>query len=412
MIKVLVVDDVDDTRSHIAKLISFEPDVEVVGSAGSGREALELAATLQPDVVLMDINMPGMDGIQTTEQLARRVPGAAIVMMSIHGDADYLRRSMVAGAREFLVKPFSGDELIASMRAVHARNAERRPTSPVAVGPGMAGHSPASPAHRGRVVALFSPKGGVGRSTLAVNIAVAAASERHRVALVDGSFQFGDIALLLNLNPRSATIADVLADGAGDDRGESIDNALITHASGVRVLLPPPSPEMAELVNAKSARSIVERLRQQHDLVIVDTWPLLQEPALTLLDTADEVLCVVTLDLTTIKNTRVLVALADKLGYGDGKLKLVLNRADSGHGISIADVEHSVGRKVDYTVVSDARTVVNALNRGLPFFSLNRQAQISRDVAAIARALVDGPEAANAPAPDRQQPRRLALARH
>ena len=93
--------------------------------AASGMEALEIAARLRPDVVLMDINMPGMDGIATTEQLSASVPTASIVMMSVQGEADYLRRSMLAGAREFLVKPFSSDELCSSIRQVYAREREK-----------------------------------------------------------------------------------------------------------------------------------------------------------------------------------------------------------------------------------------------------------------------------------------------
>src|SRR5664279_5990044 len=112
-IRVLIVDDISETRDHLAKLLGFEPDIEVVGTASSGAEAIELAARILPDVVLMDINMPDMDGITATERLSAKVPDAAVVMMSVQGEADYLRRSMLAGAREFLVKPFSSDELTA-----------------------------------------------------------------------------------------------------------------------------------------------------------------------------------------------------------------------------------------------------------------------------------------------------------
>ena len=115
-IRVLVVDDIPETRDHLTKLLGFESDIDVVGSAASGKEALEMGARLNPDVILMDINMPDMDGIAATEQLSSSVPGAAVVMMSVQGEADYLRRSMLAGAREFLVKPFSSDELTASIR--------------------------------------------------------------------------------------------------------------------------------------------------------------------------------------------------------------------------------------------------------------------------------------------------------
>ena len=124
-IGVVIVDDIPETREHVSKLLSFENDIEVVGMAASGMEALELAARLRPDVVLMDINMPGMDGIATAEQLSSSVPTASLVMMSVQGEADYLRRSMLAGAREFLVKPFSSDELCSSIRQVYARERDK-----------------------------------------------------------------------------------------------------------------------------------------------------------------------------------------------------------------------------------------------------------------------------------------------
>src|SRR6476620_7399980 len=139
-IRALIVDDIPETRDHRTKLLGFESDIEVVGSAASGSESLTMAAKMLPDVVLMDVNMPDMDGIAATETLSAQVPTAAVVMMSVQGEADYLRRSMLAGAREFLVKPFSSDELTASIRQVSAR--ERDKQSLMAVAP--ATHSGAS----------------------------------------------------------------------------------------------------------------------------------------------------------------------------------------------------------------------------------------------------------------------------
>src|SRR5690242_13071537 len=218
-IRVLIVDDIPETRDHLTKLLGFESDIDVVGAAASGREAIELATQLLPDVVLMDINMPDMDGISATERLSAEVPTAAVVMMSVQGEADYLRRSMLAGAREFLVKPFSSDELCSSIRQVYSRERDKMarvmPAAPVT---SMVPHVPAGAREPGKVITLFSPKGGVGRTTLAVNLAVALASEMGRsVALVDASLQFGDVGVLLNLNPKNKSIVDVLGDvGNGD----------------------------------------------------------------------------------------------------------------------------------------------------------------------------------------------------
>ena len=112
-----------DPRPPREAALASRPTSRSSGVAASGREALEMAAELTPDVVLMDINMPDMDGIATTEQLSAEVPTAAVVMMSVQGEADYLRRSMLAGAREFLVKPFT------SRRAVARRSGRSTPGS-------------------------------------------------------------------------------------------------------------------------------------------------------------------------------------------------------------------------------------------------------------------------------------------
>lgn len=245
-IKVLIVDDIPETCDHLTKLLGFEGDMDVVGSAASGEEAITLASSLTPDVVLMDINMPNMDGIAATEQLSRTVPSASAIMMSVQGEADYLRRSMLAGAREFLVKPFSSDELTASIHQVYGRDRDKMNRMAVAsVGTDTNGGSKnggGSEAELGQVVAAFSPKGGVGKTTVAVNMAVAAATELgKKVVLVDGSFQFGDVGVLLNLHPKSKSIADLVPElEAAGGEPESIDTFVITHSTGIRVPLATP----------------------------------------------------------------------------------------------------------------------------------------------------------------------------
>jgi pilus assembly protein CpaE len=392
-IRVLIVDDIPETRDHLSKLLGFEGDIEVVGAAASGSEAIAMAISLLPDVVLMDINMPDMDGIAATEQLSSRVPTAAVVMMSVQGEADYLRRSMLAGAREFLVKPFSSDELTASIRQVHAREREKQSRMVLApVGPGS-GNGAAVDRDPGQIVAIFSPKGGVGRTTVAVNLAVAAATELgKKVVLVDGSFQFGDVGVLLNLNPKNKSIADLVPElEAGEP--ESIDTFVINHSAGIRVLLAPPTPEMAELITPTGIRRVLDTLRGQHDLVIVDCTSWFNETTLAILDTADMILTMLSLEITSIKNMRLFLEVADQLGYEQGKVRLVLNRADSTLGIRVTDVEHSIGRKVDHTIVSDGRSVVYALNRGVPFFLSNREAQVSQDVLRLAQAVAGARQA-------------------
>jgi pilus assembly protein CpaE len=387
-IRVLIVDDIPETRDHLAKLLGFESDIEVVGSAASGAEALSVAASLLPDVILMDINMPDMDGITATEQLSAEVPTAAVVMMSVQGEADYLRRSMLAGAREFLVKPFSSDELTASIRQVYSRERDKASRMLIA-NPAPAPARASSGREPGQVVAVFSPKGGVGRTTVAVNLAVAAATELgKKVVIVDGSFQFGDVGVLLNLNPKNKSIADLVPELENGGEPESIDTFVINHSSGVRVLLAPPSPEMAELITPSGVKRVLEVLRESNDLVIVDCSSYFNDTTLAILDASDVILTMLTLEITSIKNMRLFLEVADQLGYDSRKMRLVLNRADSTLGIRVADVEHSIGRKVDHSIVSDGRSVVYALNRGVPFFLSNRETQVSQDILRLATSLV------------------------
>ncbi len=407
-IRVLVVDDIPETRDHLTKLLGFESDIDVVGSAASGREAIQMATKLRPDVVLMDINMPDMDGIAATEQLSANVPGSAVVMMSVQGEADYLRRSMLAGAREFLVKPFSSDELTASIRQVALRERDKRSKIGVPTPHSqVAGGNDEGPG--GRVVAVFSPKGGVGRTTVSVNVAVAAARELgQRVVVMDGSFQFGDVGVLLNLSPKSNSIADlipVLEAGEVD----SIKTFVMEHTSGISVLLAPPSPEMAETITANSVRQVLEALRRSHDLVVVDCTAFFNDTTLAILDEADVILTMLSLEITSIKNMRLFLEVADQLGYVGDKVRLVLNRADSSLGIRVADVEQSIGRKIDETIVSDGRSVVYALNRGIPFFVSNREAQVSQDILRLARSLVEGPSGSPAKVEAGKSPQKKSL---
>ncbi len=117
------------------------------------------------------------------------------------------------------------------------------------------------------------------------------------------------------------------------------------------------------------------RCAQTHDLVVIDSTAALLDATLAFLDQSDVVLTVLTLEITNIKNMRQFLALVEQLGFSESKIQLVLNRADSAYGIRFQDVESSIGRKINHTVVSDGRTVVFALNRGVPFVVASRQSQ-------------------------------------
>jgi len=389
-IRVLIADDDAEARRQLSQLLAGEAGIAVVGTAASGSEALELAEKDLPDVVLLDTDMPGLDGIAVTERICATVPATGVIMLSSQAEANDWRRAMLAGARDFLLQPITREELVGSIRQVHAihqRELERLAQAARHLQSGNGQVQAESPeGGPGRIVALFSPKGGVGRTTLAVNLAAAAVKNGHNVCLFDASFQFGDVGIMLDLNPKSGSIGDLLPGGADDDP-DAIETVMINHSSGLHVVLAPPSPEVAELVQPGPVRHMLETLRRNHDLVVVDTGGALNDVTLAVLDVADVILGVMTLEITNIKNMRLFLHLADSLSYLD-KLQLVLNRSDATLGIRVADAEQSLGRQIDHAVVSDGRTVVYALNRGVPFSVSNPEARVSRDVKRLAEHLL------------------------
>jgi pilus assembly protein CpaE len=406
-IRILIVDDIADTRENLAKLIGFEPDMEVAATAGGGQEAVNLAKQHRPHVILMDINMPDMDGITATEIISNTVPESPIIMMSVQGEQDYLRRSMLAGAREFLVKPFSADELINSIRHVHelekVRRARYAPVAPAAPAGGPTVNA-ATGRDNGKIITFFSPKGGVGRTTIATNLAVALHQITNKpVVLVDGSLPFGDIAVILNMSPKAKTIADLIGSFETAD-SDVVESILVQHSTGIKVMLAPPTPESTELITGAHIKHVLEILRERYAYIVVDTWPSFQEQVITMLDVADVILTLMTLEITSLKNVRVFMEVVEKLGYDEAKVQLVANRNDSSGGIKASDVEASLGRKIPHTIVSDGRTLVLAVNRGVPFVISHRDSQVAKDIFALAQKIAVT-ETAPAAAGKQAQPR-------
>ena len=391
MIRLLIVDDIASTRENLQKLLSFEEDIEVVGMAGDGKEGLEQAQKLQPDIVLTDVNMPVMDGIQLTERLATELPQSPAIIMSVQGERDYLRRAMQAGAREYLIKPFSHDELVAAIRRVHQLEQKKGV---------MVARTPADgqgPAHAalGEVIVLFSGKGGVGRTLLATNLSVALATEtKARVALVDLDLQFGDVGVMLNLD-HSRSITDVADVGEGLD-ADLLNEILATGPGGIRVLLAPISPELADLVSTDNVRAVMAELRKAYDYIIVDTPCHLAESNLEVIETAQRVIVMTALTIPSIKDAKLSLKVLESLSIEPASVLLVVNRSDGHSDFNRESIEQNLAHQVAAQLPHEPRAVGDAVTRGAPFVSLHPDSEISRAVREIVGLISPEPETAAA----------------
>ena len=119
VVRVLVVDDQRLMRDGIASLLRIQPGIEVVGTAGDGQEAVEQAVALQPDVILMDVRMPGLDGVTATAQVRAQVPGCRVLMLTTFDDDEYILEALRAGAGGYLLKNIPAPDLARAVQAVH-----------------------------------------------------------------------------------------------------------------------------------------------------------------------------------------------------------------------------------------------------------------------------------------------------
>ena len=404
VIRVLIVDDIPEVRENVGKLLYFEKDIEVVGVATNGEEAVAQARELQPDVVLMDINMPGMDGIAASEIITAEAPHIQIVMMSVQGETDYLKRSMLAGAKGFLIKPFGSDEMVSTIRGVHKLAPQ---PSATAVSQMAYTQAPAPRQVRrrdqGSVIAVFSPKGGVGCSILASNLAIALRGiAEEKTVLVDLSLQFGDIGVLLNLSS-GHSIAE-LADKLGNIDADLLDIVLTPHLSGIKVLLAPSRPEEADLINADHVREILGILRSQFTYVVVDMSSTLQDLALAVFDVADRTLLVTTPDIPSIKSARLFFDVMGALHFPEDRIKLILNQVDRQNPIGPKEIAAGIKHPVFVAIPADRRAAYTSINQGTPCIVGSRSSPIALFIAKLAQVLAD--ELAPVESPERAEPER------
>ncbi|MDK1118342.1 MAG: response regulator [Anaerolineae bacterium] len=389
--RVLIVDDIAEARENIRKLLQFEPDFEVVGAAKSGQEGIDLSKEYDPDVVLMDINMPDIDGITATETILKNQPHVQVIILSVQGDQNYMRRAMLAGARDFLTKPPVADELITAIRrAAQIAQQERNKRSqgyatPVTPGgPAAAGLSLTD----GKVITIYSPKGGTGCTTIAVNLAITMHNEVTRATLIDGNFQFGDVAIFINEQGKN-TIIDI-AKRVDELDPETVQNVMINHEpSGLNILAAPSKPEDAEEVSGENFSALIDYLKQMYAYVLIDTCSLLTDITLTAIDKSDVIVLVTTQDIPSIKNARLFLDLIQTLGIDREKISFVMNRYDKRIAITPDRVGDNLKLPVSAVIPLDEKIVVPAVNRGVPFILENKAQPSGKGILSLAENVRD-----------------------
>ena len=385
---VVVVDDIDESREMILRMLQFEPLIQVVGTAHTGLEAIDAAQKLKPDVIVMDINMPDMDGITATETIHKKVPFVQVVILSVQNDANYMRRAMLAGARDFLSKPPQIDELTLAVRRAGdlAHEEKAKFTAPYQTGgltsPLPQGY-PFTPVTHGKVIVVYSPKGGAGCTTLSINLATALKTSENKVAVIDTNLLFGDVAVFLNEHSKN-TFLELLEKSEDLDAEIINDVIVVNNATGLHLMTAPKQPELAEEKHGHAITRILNYMRQLYQYIIIDTTPHLSDLVQSSLDVADYIVLLTTQDIPSIKNTNQFLALADASGIGRDRILFVMNRYDRRVAISPERVGETLKLPIQVTIPYEDRIISNAVNRGIPFVTENKNLLSSKAVFSLA----------------------------
>ena len=376
----MVVDDIQQTRENVIRSLNFHPNIEIVATASNGEQAIEFARKTKPDVVLMDVNMPDMDGITATTGVKKVVPYTQVIILTVQDDVDYMRKAMLAGARDFLTKPPMIDDLI---QAVEGASAIARTERSKTIQASRIARSVAQPVtRRGHIITIYGPKGGVGCTTIASNLAVALSDDETRVVLVDADLLYGDVAVYFNEHSVN-TLAD-LTPRAQDLDPEVIEDVLITHSSGVK-LLSAPRPEDAEEINSGQFSDLINYLRTMFTYVIIDTSTKLSDITIAALDASDLLILITGHGIPDISRTQKSLDLLPLLKFDPENTVVVMNQYDKRINISPEKVAKSFNKEIPVVFPKDDRIVIPSVNRGEPF--MLRSGIMSRPIGKAMRSL-------------------------
>ncbi len=372
-IRMLLVEDVPQVAQYVRGLLVAQSQLRLLDVVTDGSRVLGLIPEIRPDVVIVDALLQGRPrGMQLVKQLHESDLDVPVIVLTVPQQP--VEPDPKSGIDGVLAMPFTGYDLINRVTQVHKEALA------------SSDHGPS------RIVTVFAPKGGVGRTTIAYNVAVAAGQTGARTVLVDGSLAFADVRSLLRVPPDAASIHDLPTDRIAES---DMSEVLWRDPSGIDILLAPPRIEFAEMISARDVDKALSLLRRLYDFIVIDMGVALDELNLSLLDQADAILEIVTYDSTTIRNT---IAMADtfrSIGYPPSKVRYLLNRADATGGIDPGDLATALGRVPEHTVRSEGQVVIAANNQGVPFVLAYPDAGVSRDVVKLAADLL----AALRPAP-------------
>ena len=371
-VRVVAVDDEPVTLAIIKQALSNHPKIELVGTGVNGREALQLANRLRPDVIVLDINMPIFNGIEAAARIRAAFPSIGVLMLTSETDTEVVKAALRAGAQEYLSK--SGEILKIGDSILEA--ARRRDKS--APDRGLA-----------FVWSFYGPKGNSGTSTLAVNTAVHLSQLGYQVLLIDLDMLHGDCAFMVGLQPRPPR-EHLLSQL--EEMGE-IDATMV--AKTVRALkIPGMEGHALHLLDSPSTfvplegaaednlQLLIEFVMAAYDYVVVDLPPgrLFDRAIAPLLDFSERVFMTSQSDLSSLKAVTSLSRVLSQTSFSMHKLHMIFAGMLDQPGFDHLDYmrKQNTGARSLVDMPVDRESAQNAMQLGVPLMIATPDAPLAQ----------------------------------
>lgn len=385
IIKIVLAENDANERAQIKKILTEEDDVQVVAEAQDGKECLDLVSRLRPDAVFVKRELPVLNGLDVAEQLSKDQPGVAVILILTGRETEEVwHRMLRIGIRQFVTKPYDSVKFHDELRKALA-DKQRSPTPTGTAAPAETTLAPGN-----RVVTVTGPRGGCGKSVLATNLAIALTRQSERVALVDLNLWGGDVAMLLDLQPRR-TLGDLLPGFGGIDN-DVIESVITKHSSGVSVIAAPITGQFdGTTLSRHIVTSILESLREQYEATIVDTGYANLESTVAAMDVSDIILVVVGTDLPRLRDGKQYLKRLLAANYPRQKIRVVLNRTSSAKEIPTGEIEEILEFPAAAILPNDDSVVGSSVNLGQPFVASHPSKAVSKAVFALAEQIRPAP---------------------
>ncbi len=348
------------------------PDEAMAALAAEGRDVLGMI--VGPD-------LDDKDALALAGMTQQGAPDVSVLLIRHHDSSDLFRAALRYGVKDVITDP--GDEEAVRAAAARALEIARALRGRLAGGVPAGAEAGEPP---GKVITVFSSKGGCGKTFLATNLAFALAATGGEVALVDLDLHFGDVAIMLQLFP-AHTIQDATSTHGIDTM--ALKSLLTHHRQGIWALLAPTEPTVADTISPQAVATILKLLRQDFDYVVIDTPAAFSDQVLAAFDESDVIAVLASLDVPSIKNLKLALQTMELLHFPRNRLRVVLNRADSRVGLRLADVEKILGAPVDATIPS-SRSVPLSVNKGHPIILEDPKDHVSESIRRLAAQLSAG----------------------